>query len=54
MTLAGTPPTTVPGSTSLVTTAPVPAMALSAIVTPGSMVALEPIYTLRPSVMGAG
>ena len=51
---AGTPPTIVSAGTSFVTTAPAATTALSPIVTPERIVALEPTQTLRPSTMGAG
>ena len=43
---AGMPPTTVFGSTSLVTTAPAPTMAFSPTVTPGRIAAPAPIQQL--------
>ena len=48
MILAGTPATITLGGTSLVTTAPAATMELSPMVTPGRMVAWEPIHTLFP------
>ena len=44
ITLAGTPPTMVLAGTSLFTTAPAATIAFSPTVTPGKMVALEPIH----------
>ena len=52
MTLAGTPPTTVRGATSFVTTAPAATTAPSPMVTPGSMEAWSPIHTSFPIVTG--
>ena len=52
-TRAGTPPTTVIGGTSFVTTAPAATTAQSPSVTPGRMVAFEPIQTFSPMRMGA-
>ena len=54
MSLAGTPPTTMLGGTSFVTTAPAASMTPSPMVTPGVTVALAPIHTLFPMTMGAG
>lgn len=51
---AGMPPTTVLAATSLFTTAPAPMTALSPIVTPCRMVALEPTHTFLPKMIGAG
>ena len=51
--LAGTPPTIVFGSTSFVTTAPAATTAPSPIVTPASTVALDPIHTFLPIWIGA-
>ena len=51
---AGTPPTMVSAGTSLVTTAPAATTALSPMVTPCRMVALEPTHTFLPRTMGAG
>ena len=48
ITFAGTPLTMVFSGTSLVTTAPAATMAPSPMVTPGRMVALEPIQTRLP------
>ncbi len=53
MTLAGTPPTIVFGGTSLVTTAPAATTTQSPIVMPDKIVALEPIQTWSPMVIGA-
>ncbi len=47
MNLAGTPPTTVPGGTDRVTTAPAPTMLDSPISIPSRMVTLAPIYAPR-------
>src|SRR5699024_2521860 len=49
---AGTPATTVFSGTSFVTTAPAATTALSQIVTPGNIVALDPIHTLSPLLTG--
>ena len=54
MNFAGTPPTTVFASTSFVTTAPAATIAPSPIVTPGNIVALEPIHTLFSILIGLG
>ena len=54
MNRAGTPPTTVLAATFLVTTAPAPITALSPMVTPCRMVALEPTHTFLPNTIGAG
>ena len=51
--LAGTPPTIVFGSTSFVTTAPAATTAPSPIVTPARTVALAPLHTFLPIWMGA-
>ena len=53
ITRAGTPPTTMSGGTSFVTTAPAATMAPSPMVTPGVTVALAPIHTFFPMTMGA-
>ena len=52
--LAGTPPTMVFGSTSLVTTAPAAMMAPSPTVTPERIVALDPIQTSFPILICPG
>ena len=52
MNLAGTPPTTVLGSTSFVTTAPAATMAPSPIVTPCSIVTFAPSQTLSSIRIG--
>lgn len=54
MNFAGTPPTTVFSGTSFVTTAPAAMTALSPMVTPCSIVALEPTHTFFPKMIGAG
>ncbi len=54
ITFAGTPATTVFSGTSLVTTAPAATTELSPIVTPGSIVAFDPIHTLLPIITGEG
>ena len=54
MSFAGTPPTTMLGGTSFVTTAPAATIAPSPMVTPGVMVALAPIHTFFPMKIGAG
>jgi hypothetical protein len=46
MNFAGTPPATVRGSTSFVTTAPAAIIASSPIVTAGVMVTLAPIHNI--------
>ena len=51
---AGTPATTVFAGTSFVTTAPAATIALSPILTPRRIVALEPIQTFFPIWIGAG
>ena len=51
--LAGLPPTILKASTSRVTTEPAATTAPSPIVTPLSIMALEPIHTLSCIVMGA-
>ena len=53
MALAGTPPTSVLGGTSLVTTDPAATTALSPIETPGRMLQQRPIQTLFPIVTGS-
>src|SRR5690625_1163749 len=50
--LAGLPPTTTLSCTSLVTTAPDAITTLFPTVTPGFMMALPPIHTLFPNVIG--
>ena len=53
MNLAGIPATMEHSSTSFVTTAPAAMIAPSPIVTPGKIVAFEPIQTLFPIFIGA-
>ena len=48
----GIPATTMFAGTSFVTTAPTATTELFPMVTPGSMVALDPIYTFSPIVTG--
>lgn len=52
ITLAGTPPTSVFGSTSFVTTAPAATTAPSPMVTPPTIVALAPIQQPSPIMIG--
>ena len=52
MNLAGMPPTSVRGLTSLVTTAPAAIIAPLPMVTPGVMVTFAPIHTSSPMRMG--
>lgn len=53
ITLAGLPATTLPGSTSLVTTAPAATTAPAPIVTPGRTIARAAIHAESPMVIGA-
>lgn len=52
--LAGTPPTTVRGATSRVTTAPAATTAPSPMVTPGSTVTFDPSHASAPMRTGRG
>lgn len=52
--LAGTPPTTTFSGTFFVTTEPAAMIEPFSIVTPGTMVAFEPIQTFSPITIGAG
>lgn len=54
VTFAGTPPTTAFSGTFFETAAPAAITAPSPMVTPGSIVAFEPIQTLHPILIGRG